>query len=74
MSEITVISGTDGAWTFERPCDEVAPILSGAAMVETDDGRALTLGAGDVLVTPMGSSGIWRAREPVRKFWVVYHA
>jgi uncharacterized cupin superfamily protein len=60
-------------WTFERPYDEVALILSGAATIETDDGRALPLGPGDVLVTTKGSAGRWRITETLTKFFAIYH-
>ena len=59
-------------WSFERPYDEVALILEGDADIVTDDGRTLTVGPGDVLVTPKGSAGTWVIRERVRKFWVIY--
>jgi uncharacterized cupin superfamily protein len=61
-------------WSFERPYDEVALILAGDADIETDDGRVLTIGPGDVLVTPKGSKGTWRIRETIRKFYAIYGA
>ncbi|HEY7667037.1 MAG TPA: cupin domain-containing protein [Actinomycetota bacterium] len=60
--------------TFERTYDEIALIQEGVVDVEPTDGGTLAVRSGDVLVTPMGSSGVWRAHEAVRKFWVVYHA
>lgn len=60
-------------WPFERPYDEVALVLSGAATIETDDGRALPLGPGDVLVTTKGSKGAWRITETLTKFFAIYH-
>lgn len=59
-------------WSFERPYDEVALILEGDADIVTDDGRTLTIGPGDVLVTPKGSAGTWVIRERIVKFWVIY--
>lgn len=59
-------------WSFERPYDEVALILEGDADIVTDDGRTLTVGPGDVLVTPKGSAGTWMIREKIAKFWVIY--
>ena len=82
--ETTVFTSDDGAftcglwerepdsWSFERPHDEVAYILAGSADVETDDGRVLTVGTGDVLVTPNGSKGAWRIRETLTKFYAIY--
>ena len=61
-------------WSFERPYDEVALILEGDADIVTDDGRTLTIGPGDVLVTPKGSAGTWVIRERIVKFWVIYDA
>jgi uncharacterized cupin superfamily protein len=59
-------------WSFERPYDEVALILDGDADIVADDGRTLTVGPGDVLVTPKGSAGTWVIRERIVKFWVIY--
>ncbi len=59
-------------WSFERPHDEVALILEGDADIVTADDRTLTIGPGDVLVTPKGSAGTWVIRERIVKFWVIY--
>jgi uncharacterized cupin superfamily protein len=61
-------------WSFERPHDEVALILSGVADIETPDGRMLRVEAGDVLVTPKGSKGTWHIRETLVKFYAIYGA
>jgi uncharacterized cupin superfamily protein len=60
------------SWSFERPYDEVAYILEGSADVESDDGRVLRLGPGDVFVTPKGSKGTWRIHETIVKFFAIY--
>jgi len=82
--DTTVFASADGAftcglwerepdtWTFERPHDEVAYILEGSADIETDDGRMLRIGPGDVLVTPNGSKGTWRVHETLTKFYAIY--
>ncbi len=59
-------------WSFERPYDEVALILSGSADIELSDGRTLSFGAGDILVTPTGTKGTWNIRETVVKFYTIY--
>lgn len=59
---------------FERAYDEIAVLQDGVVDIEPRDAPPLRVGAGDVLVIPMGSSGLWRAHEAVREFWVVYHA
>lgn len=61
-------------WTFERPYDEVALILSGVADIETDDGRTLRVGAGDILVTPKGSKGTWRIHETIVKLFAIHES
>ena len=61
-------------WAFERPYDEVALILPGVADIETADGRMLRVEAGDVLVTPKGSTGTWHIRETLVKFYAIYGA
>jgi uncharacterized protein len=59
-------------WSFERPYDEVAYILEGAAEIDTDEGRVLPLGAGDIFVTPKGSKGTWRVHETITKCFTIY--
>jgi uncharacterized cupin superfamily protein len=59
-------------WSFERQYDEVALILAGEADIETDDGSVVTIGPGDVLVTPKGSKGTWRVREKIVKLYAIY--
>lgn len=58
--------------TFEREYDEIAYIVEGEVEVTTDDGRVLKVGSGDILITPKGTSGVWDAKTPVRKFWAIY--
>lgn len=52
---------------------EIACLLQGEVDVAIDGGRVLSVGPGDILVTPRGSSAEWRARTPVKKLWAVYH-
>jgi hypothetical protein len=61
-------------WPFERPYDEVAVILQGAADIETEDGRVLSVGPGDVFVTPKGTKGVWHIKETVVKLFAIYDA
>jgi uncharacterized cupin superfamily protein len=58
---------------FDREYHEVACLIEGDVEIETEDGRTLRASAGDVLVTPEGTSGLWRALTPVKKFWAVHH-
>jgi uncharacterized cupin superfamily protein len=58
-------------WSFERPYDEVALILTGRADIEAADGAVVSVGPGDVLITPRGSSGTWRITETIVKFYAI---
>jgi uncharacterized cupin superfamily protein len=58
---------------FDRAYHEIACVIEGDVEIETQDGQVLRIGAGDVLVTPEGSKGVWRALSPVEKFWAVHH-
>jgi len=57
---------------MELAGDEVALLIEGNVEVSSGE-DAVELGPGDLLVTPRGFAGTWRARSPVRKFWAVHH-
>lgn len=57
---------------MEVPYDELAILAEGEVDVEGNAGDAVSAGPGDVIVTPAGFSGTWRARSAVRKFWVLH--
>ena len=59
----------EGAMT--RPYHEVSIIIDGIAEVMDPDGTVHRAGPGDVLVTPRGSSGVWRCVTDVKKFWAI---
>ena len=61
-------------WPFDRAYDEVAMILQGSAEIETEDGTMLPVRAGDVLVTPKGTKGVWHVHETIVKFFAIYDA
>jgi uncharacterized cupin superfamily protein len=83
-AEMDVFSTPDGAfttglwrrepdtWSFTRPYHEVAMIVSGVAEIETDGGERHTVRAGDVLVTPKGTSGTWHITETIVKFYAIF--
>jgi uncharacterized cupin superfamily protein len=85
-AEADVFSTPDGAfttgfwqrepdtWSFVRPYDEIALILAGAAEIEMEDGTRHRIGAGDVLITPRGSSGTWHITETLVKFYAIFSA
>jgi uncharacterized cupin superfamily protein len=57
---------------FTRPYDEIALILEGEVTLHVDGDRALRARAGDVVVTPAGSSARWESSAPVKKLWAIY--
>lgn len=58
---------------LEPPFDEIMMILEGDIEVTHRDGEVLSIGPGDVLAAPHGTSARWHSFSPVYKFWVVHH-
>jgi uncharacterized cupin superfamily protein len=58
---------------MELDYDEVALLIEGEVDVEGAAGARVSVSSGDVLVTPHGFCGTWKARTAVRKFWAVHH-
>ena len=54
------------------PYHEVALILEGEVEVIEEDGTVQRAGAGDLLITPKGTTATWRALSPVKKVWAIY--
>ncbi len=57
---------------MEPPYHEIAVIIEGEVEIHEPDGTVHTAGPGDVLITPKGSTAVWKALSPVRKFWAIY--
>lgn len=65
---------TPGGWPVsDRQDTEVAYILSGKGEI-TDEtsGVVHSIGAGDLVVLPVGWTGRWDIEETVRKIYVIY--
>ena len=63
---------TPGSFTASRDdYHEICVILSGSVTVHPKQGEPRRLSAGDLLVTPMGWSGVWDVHETVRKVYVI---
>ena len=59
-----------GTFTATRDgYDETCVIVSGRATVTGEDGIAVEVGPGDVLVTPRGWRGTWVVHETCRKVY-----
>lgn len=49
--------------------DETCVIMSGRATLTSEDGTSVTVGPGDVVVTPRGWNGTWEVHETCRKVY-----
>lgn len=68
-------SCTPGSWYVEpRTNTEVAHILAGRARITDAGGHEQHVGAGDVLVLPVGWAGRWEIIEEARKLYVIVDA
>ena len=55
-------------WVYDQ--DETIHVIEGSATLTLSDGRIKTLGPGDVVFFPAGTSAIWEVGSYVRKFAV----
>lgn len=82
--ELTAFASSDGRFSFGLTCreslhreilwehDETALIIEGEIEITTTDGVVHRATAGDIVITPRGTAGIWRSITPYRKVWAVY--
>lgn len=65
---------TPGGWpVVDRQDTEVAYILSGSGQITDDStGTVYSIGAGDLVILPVGWTGRWDITETVRKAYVIY--
>jgi len=65
---------TPGGWpVVDRPDTEVAYILSGSGKITDDStGDVNSIGAGDLVILPVGWTGRWDITDTVRKAYVIY--
>lgn len=47
-------------------------IIEGTLEITPENGEAITVGPGDLVIAPQGSRGTWKAITPVRKVWSIY--
>lgn len=76
VTKIGVWECTPGRFSADRTkSSEICHILSGSAtVVGKQGGDERTIGAGDVLVLPLGWEGEWTIHEQVRKTYVLTSA
>lgn len=60
-----------GKWRIAYSEWEYVEIISGACVVEGDDGSRIEATAGDRFVIEPGFTGTWEVLSPMRKSWVV---
>ncbi|WP_181706474.1 cupin domain-containing protein [Chthonobacter rhizosphaerae] len=73
--EIGVWECTPGRFTADRSTtSEMCHIISGRVEMTTLDGETRDLGAGDLLVLPVGWRGTWRIVETTRKLYIMHQA
>ncbi|WBO60711.1 cupin domain-containing protein [Acidocella sp. MX-AZ03] len=60
-----------GKWRIAYTEWEYMEIISGACVVEGDDGRRIEAGPGDKFVIEPGFTGTWEVLSALRKSWVI---
>lgn len=62
---------TPGRWHRQIVAQEFCHFIQGRCTFTPDDGETLYIGAGDALMLPANSTGIWDILETVRKTYVL---
>ncbi len=62
---------TPGRWRRQIVQQEFCHIIQGRCTFTPDGGEALSIEAGDALMLPANSTGIWDIQETVRKTYVL---
>ena len=61
-----------GKWRIAYSEWEYVEVISGACVVEGDDGSRIEAGPGDKFVIEPGFTGTWAVLSPMRKSWVIH--
>ena len=62
---------TPGRWRRQIVAHEFCHFIKGRCTFTPDEGEPLTIEAGDALMLPANSTGIWDIQETVRKTYVL---
>ncbi len=62
---------TPGRWRRQIVAQEFCHFIQGRCTFTPDEGEPLTIEAGDALMLPANSTGIWDIQETVRKTYVL---
>ena len=60
-----------GKWRIAYTEWEYVEVISGACVLEGEDGSRIEAVAGERFVIEPGFAGTWEVREPMRKSWVI---
>lgn len=63
-----------GKWKISYTEEEFCYMLEGTSIIESTEGQALTVKAGESFVVPRGFVGTWEVVERTTKRFVVYEA
>ena len=63
-----------GKWRVSYTEEEFCLLLEGRSIIESTDGQAFSVSAGDSFVVPRGFVGTWEVVERTTKRFVVYEA
>jgi uncharacterized protein len=66
-----VWEATVGKWRIAYTEWEYVQVISGACVLEGDDGSRIEAGAGESFVIEPGFTGSWEVLTPMRKSWVI---
>jgi hypothetical protein len=61
-----------GKWSIDYTEEEYFQVLEGRSVITDEEGRSVTVGAGESMVVPRGFRGTWEVVEPTRKTFVIY--
>ncbi|RXU65436.1 cupin [Pseudomonas protegens] len=64
---------TPGRWRRQIVAQEFCHFIQGRCTFTPDDGEPLHIEAGDALMLPANSTGIWDIQETVRKTYVLIY-
>ena len=71
LMEIGVWECTPGRWRRQIVAQEFCHFIQGRCTFTPDNGETLHIEAGDALMLPANSTGIWDIQETVRKTYVL---
>lgn len=56
---------------YEFPGDEIFHIIEGSLFIELEDGKSISVQAGDIISFNKGVKSTWTIQSPFKKFFVI---